>query len=268
MPKQAEKSGRRQPWSRRAIAAASAGAATVIVGGASLALQRAGQESADEAVARVDATRFAIDASFPGNGCSYSGVVDWTPAKNAKRWTDGDAIPQAVFATHKMGHFGVIRLHFTMPTTAEKSSIDVRNISVRISDVSDQPPVWSIAPEGCGGGEYSRKYALRLDDGSASISKNVSKAPEKGEIFEPFSVKSGEAVFFDYDATVCSPQTFKFQFEVSHKPDAGPLKKVLIPEQGITMTGLQSKQPLILTDGQLYPYNTSSPQDYSATCDS
>ncbi|KAA1418361.1 hypothetical protein FE697_021310 [Mumia zhuanghuii] len=234
-----------------AVAAAGTAAAAIL---GTLLVQRLGDEAADEGVSKADAERFAVDVSYPGNGCSYRGAVGWTDPDTTARYTGTDGVADAVKDTGMMQGFGTVRLHFALPTTAELTAIDVRSVTLR-TESRDDPPSWLLRPEGCGGGQYSRHYLALLGDSSSDlylVEDTVEYEPVPAT-FEPFSVAPGETVFLDYEITSCKELTHTVYFEVGYKADTGAERTVTVPEDGIVLSAQEAGEEFMATDGEVVP---------------
>ncbi|KHL08377.1 hypothetical protein CLV56_4029 [Mumia flava] len=238
--------GPRRPGTRLVALLSAAGTAAAVILG-TLIVQRVGDEAADEGVAKADAARFDVDVSFPGNGCSYRGAVGWTDPADASSFESGlDPVADAVEASMQMAEFGTVRLHLALPTTAELTAIDVRTIEVR-NESRDDPPVWHLAPQGCGAGQYWRHYLVLLGD-STTETLLVAEGPDDAPVpttFEPFTVAPGEAVFMDFELVACEPLTHAVAFEVGYKADSGLEKTLVVPEEGVVVSAQAAEHPFM-----------------------
>jgi hypothetical protein len=210
---------------------------------ATIATQQLVQEGADRGKAVVDVRRFSIDVSYPNSGCSYGAAVGWEQGLDTEETSKlEDPVADTIRRTSQMGDSGLVRLHFSLPTTADMTSIDVRSIQLEAIEDGRGAPSWAILPTDCGAGQYSRVYEVEVDNAKPRMTL-VSPSPD-GELqrkdgFEPFSVSAGEKVFMDFEIRLCDAATYGLKFAINYVADTGEELSISVPEdRAITMTGL------------------------------
>jgi hypothetical protein len=219
-------------------------------------------EFTDRSEAKVDAHRLAIDTDLPGPSCEYGGAFGYNPGDDLTRWGAGnDAVLNAVAATRRVYGFGLFRIHFTLPTTADKTAVDVRNIQV-VARPLPKRPAWRLALEGCGGGQYHRTYMAGINAGNAHDYYLDAKGETVEESFEPFSVAAGETVYFDYVVTACDFATYAVFLKVEYAADTGGLTTQKVPLGEISNLGVP--RDVMLAAGDFQEEGKSQAYTYSS----
>jgi hypothetical protein len=211
------------------------------------------EQAGEERQAQVDAGRLIIDHSFSGHPCEYTAVGWDAPSAEMPPLRGGTV--EAIQAGAAIGGSGLVRLHFTLPTTAGMTAIDVRSIDVMAVPVADTAPAWQLTEEGCGGGQYSQDYAASIVQGRAQVRRVGADGEVENSPFEPFSVTPGETVHINYVVASCDAQTYDVSWRVHYVADIGDDFAATIPAEGsVRVAGAIATQSFFHLDGERHAW--------------
>lgn len=244
-----ELAGEHRSKSRRAVMVGLVTSAVISVTTAAVILvgNTIGQEAADRSLAEVDAHRLIVEVDHPGMSCDYGGTYGYGKGDDLTQWgVDNDVVVEGVQATGRFYWNGLARVHFTLPTTADQTAIDVRDIDVDLRPVR-RPLAWLIGSE-CGGQQYHREYAVVIHEGESTIFEPGRGSASVPRPFEPFSVHPGESVFLTFRITACDHATYALRFEIDYVADTGDKVKAFVNAGEVSTTG--APRSVIFVEGK------------------